>query len=284
MVAAISWRSSIASRMCSRRRSIMRCCRRIISSTGASSSTAKGGVSLAARRRSERTWISISPVARFGLTFSGRALDDLALGGDDVLGAQVLGHGEGVARGLRVHDELHEPRAVAQVDEDQPAVVAAAMDPAGDADLGAAARGGQVAGPGVAEGVGSRSVLHPAWRPLMTRATAAAADSTASCSPESMSRSCDAVRAHDGNVAGAGAICLLELALQRAPGELLLDGEPRGARLRGQGEGLDPAVLVGDEEVGDRRAAPAARRRPAASARGPRPSPCPGSAGRRAAR
>jgi hypothetical protein len=55
MVAATSWRSSIASRIWSRRRSIIRCCRRIISSTGVSSSTAKGGVSLVARRRSERT-------------------------------------------------------------------------------------------------------------------------------------------------------------------------------------------------------------------------------------
>ena len=52
-----------------------------------------------------------------------------------MLGAQVLGHGERVAGRLRMDDELHEPGAVAQVDEDQPAVVAAAMDPAGDAHL-----------------------------------------------------------------------------------------------------------------------------------------------------
>ena len=82
-----------------------------------------------------------------------------------MLGAQVLGQREGVAGGLRVYDELHEARAVAQVDEDQPAVVAAAVDPAGHADLGAAARGGQVAGPGVAEGVGLGACFIPGGVP-----------------------------------------------------------------------------------------------------------------------
>ena len=115
----------------------MRCCRRSISSTGVSSSIGKGGVSLAARR-SQRAHVDLDLAGgEVRVDVLGRALDDLALGGDDVLGAQVLGDGERVAGGLRVDDELHEPRAVAQVDEDQPAVVAAAMDPAGDADLGA---------------------------------------------------------------------------------------------------------------------------------------------------
>ena len=226
----------------------------------------------------------MSPVGEVRVDVLGRALDDLALGGDDVLGAQVLGHGEGVARGLRVHDELHEPRAVAQVDEDEPAVVAAAVDPARDADLG------------------RRSARRSGRRPR--RRGRCWVSERGSSGVASLDDACDggrgglhvlllagvhvaqlrAVRAHDGNVAGPGAVCLLELALQRAPGELLLDGEPRGPRLGGQREGLDPAVLVGDEEIGDRRAAPAALRRPAASAPGPRPSPCPGSAGRRAAR
>ena len=58
-----------------------------------------------------------------------------------------------------MEDELHEARAVAQVDEDQPAVVAAAVDPAGHADLVADAGGVEGAGPGVAEGVGARGCL-----------------------------------------------------------------------------------------------------------------------------
>ena len=40
---------------------------------------------------------------------------------------------------LRVEDELDEAGAVAQVDEDQPAVVAAAVHPAGDTGGGAGA-------------------------------------------------------------------------------------------------------------------------------------------------
>ena len=97
MVAATSWRSSIASRMCSRRRSSMRCCRRSISSTGVSSSTAKGGVSLAARR-SQRAHVDLDLAGgEVRVDVLRGALDDLALGGDDVLGAQVLGHGERVA-------------------------------------------------------------------------------------------------------------------------------------------------------------------------------------------
>ena len=187
MVAMIWWRSSIASRMFSRRRSIIRCCRRIISSTGVSSSTGNGGVSLAARRSSERTWISISPVARFGLTFSG-ARSTISPSAETTCSERRSSATAKASPG-GMDDELHEPGAVAQVDEDQTAVVAAAMDPAGHPHRVADARGAQVAGPGVAEAVGFRGVLHRRWRPLMTRATAAAADSTLSCSPESMSRS-----------------------------------------------------------------------------------------------
>ena len=53
----------------------------------------------------------------------------------DELAAQLLCRGvqRGVALGLE--DQLDEPGPVAQVDEDQPAVVAAAVDPAGHLDL-----------------------------------------------------------------------------------------------------------------------------------------------------
>src|SRR5205085_6824494 len=85
------------------------------------------------------------------------ALDDLASDADDVLGAQTLGDVEARAR---VEDELDEAAAVAQVDEDQPAVVAAAVHPAGDADVAAGVTEREVAGPAVAEAVGARGLDH----------------------------------------------------------------------------------------------------------------------------
>ncbi len=41
----------------------------------------------------------------------------------------------GIGGALRVEDQLHETGTVAQVDEDQAAVVAAAVHPAGDTGL-----------------------------------------------------------------------------------------------------------------------------------------------------
>ena len=43
---------------------------------------------------------------------------------------------ERLARLVGVEDELNEPGAVPEIDEDEAAVVAAAVDPARDADLG----------------------------------------------------------------------------------------------------------------------------------------------------
>ena len=74
-----------------------------------------------------------------------------------------------------------------------------------------------------------------------------------------MSFSWTSLVAEDGNVAGAGAIRLLELALERAPAEF----EPRGvtgaAGVRGQPEGgrAQRRVCVGHVEV-HRRLGPAA--------------------------
>ena len=50
-----------------------------------------------------------------------------------MLGAQALGGSVRLGGGLGMEHELHEPGAIAQVDEDQPAVVAPAVHPAGDA-------------------------------------------------------------------------------------------------------------------------------------------------------
>ena len=83
-----------------------------------------------------------------------------------------------------MEDELDDPGAVAQVDEDQAAVVAAAMDPAGDAHVLADACGVELAGPGVAIRIG-------AWwsqiDPLMWCMTVSGATSLSS--PPSRSRS-----------------------------------------------------------------------------------------------
>ena len=84
---------------------------------------------------------SISPVASFGLTFTASRSTTVPQRADHVLGAQrVRGWRVPSRRALGVEDELDDPGAVAQVDEDQAAVVTAAMDPAGDASAGVPAR------------------------------------------------------------------------------------------------------------------------------------------------
>ena len=69
-------------------------------------------------------------------------------------------------RVLGVEDELEDARAVAQVDEDQAAVVAAAVDPARHADALAGARGVELARPGVAVRVGAGRP-HSPWRDVV---------------------------------------------------------------------------------------------------------------------
>ena len=69
---------------------------------------------------------------------------------DDVLGAQPLGQTVRLGGAARVEDELHETGAVAQVDEDEVAVVAPARHPAGDAYLAAHVGDAQLAGQRVA--------------------------------------------------------------------------------------------------------------------------------------
>ena len=90
----------------------------------------------------------------FSLTVSARRSTTVPLARQHVLGAQLVPELERLARLVGVEDELDEPGAVAQVDEDEPAVVAAAVDPAGDPDLGADAVGQHLAAPGVAVVVG----------------------------------------------------------------------------------------------------------------------------------
>ena len=61
-----------------------------------------------------------------------RAGDDLALGAEDELVPDLVHHGVRLERALGVDHELADPGAVAQVDEDEPAVVAPRVHPAGE--------------------------------------------------------------------------------------------------------------------------------------------------------
>ncbi len=94
----------------------------------------------------------------------------------------------GLWRALGMEHELDDPGAVAQVDEDQPAVVAPAVHPAGNSRARACALGGQLPAPGVAIGVRSRSVLHVN---LLARRIIGITFSAAvsRCTPDSMSLS-----------------------------------------------------------------------------------------------
>src|SRR5262249_26903731 len=77
-----------------------------------------------------------------------RAPHDLALGADHVLGAQLVPELERAAGRVGVEDELDESGAIAEVDEHEPAVVAAPVDPARDALLRADAVAEHLAAPG----------------------------------------------------------------------------------------------------------------------------------------
>ena len=75
----------------------------------------------------------MAPVGSFGFSVPGRRGATVPDGADDELGADALGVGVG-ARGVGLVDhDLGDPVAVAQVEEDELAVVAAAVDPAGEA-------------------------------------------------------------------------------------------------------------------------------------------------------
>ena len=98
-------------------------------------------------------------VANAQLELAGRQLgvDGLGIAPDDrpgdrqhVLGPQPVRELERVARVLRMEDELDEPGAVAQVDEHEAAVVAAAVDPAGQPGVGVDPVAEHLAAPGVA--------------------------------------------------------------------------------------------------------------------------------------
>ena len=88
---------------------------------------------------------SISPVGSFGFWCSGQAAGHLAGGAHHELGADPRGDCVGLGRFRGVHDDLGDPVPVTQVQEDELAVVAAAVDPAGQARAGAGVGGAELA-------------------------------------------------------------------------------------------------------------------------------------------
>ena len=71
----------------------------------------------------------------FSLTVSALARDERALGAEDELVADLVRELGRLGRELRVDHELRDPGAVAEIDEDEPAVVAAARRPAREGQL-----------------------------------------------------------------------------------------------------------------------------------------------------
>ena len=73
-----------------------------------------------------------------------RPAPDLAAHPQDKLVADALGAGKRI-RPVRIADHLHEPLAIAQIDEDDAAMIAAAMSPAAEGHRLADERGSELA-------------------------------------------------------------------------------------------------------------------------------------------
>ena len=171
----------------------------------------------------------------------GGARHDVAADGDHELGAQRLGDGVRLRRHGRVEHQLDDAAAVAQVDEDELAVVAAAGDPAGEPH-----RRADVARLRSSPGYALRQ-SHAGAAPLLEaraarRRSAAAATSRARAPPCRSRRRTVPVRRlghaeqHGRSGAAAGGLLQLPLARgRRGP------GRPRGARGAGAARAGTPA-------------------------------------------
>ena len=197
-----------------------------------------------------------------------------------------------------MEDELDDAGAVAQVDEDQAAVVAAAVDPAGDPHLGV-------------DAVGSTWPHQASRYPLGLSAAARASRRLAVAVSGRVARRFSAghlvdkvgrldrpllagahvaqlrraVGLEDQDAAGADPVGVFELALEPAPAEVELGREAGVAQLDRQRHRPLPLARVGDRDEGVApRPAPPPRPAPAGSARSRPPSRPPASPARRAAR
>ncbi len=155
----ISWRIRSARWSGARRRSRYRCWRRISSRVSISSAISNGGVSALLKIVASATQTSMAPVSILSFTLPSR-LDHDAPDADDPLGPGPLGGGVRVDEVLllrlqamlldrlevaAIEDDLRHARAVAEVDEDAAAVIAAPRDPAEQHDFLADVRLAQIA-------------------------------------------------------------------------------------------------------------------------------------------
>ncbi len=207
-----------------------------------------------------------------------RAADDRAGGAQHVLGAELVGRARTASPAVvGVEDELDDAGAVAQVDEDQAAVVAAAVDPAGDPRLGVDAVAEHLAAPGVAVPVRAQGRERSLIR-LSLRPGSASPVSTARCSPLSMSRSCAEPSASRMTTRRAPirSACL-SWPLRPRPARSTSAESPalRSSLASASARRALAVVGGGDEDVAPRRRPPL-RRAPAGSARSRPPSRPPG--------
>ncbi len=182
-----------------------------------------------------------------GVDRLGRARDDLAARREHVLGAHLLGERVRLGDARRVEHELHHAAAVAEIDEDEVAVVAAARDPAGEAHLAADVGGAQLARIDVAEHQDSfpRRAASSAAKPAAARS---------SSPPPSMVRRrtrvvAELVEAEQHRQLRAAAAGLLELALGAAPGEVQLGGQAGASQLLGDAEGGGARLVAEADHV-----------------------------------
>ena len=210
---------------------------RSVSSTPSSSSWKGSGVERLITSSSS-TCTSISPVGMSRVDGLGACAGRPRPCPDDELVAQLVRGGGGRGGALGVDDELHEPAFVAQVDEDQPAVVAAARHPTGERDACGRRRSDVSLLP-----IASR---HVTW-PLRVAASSARATVCSASLPSR--RIGDAVGADDRDRRRAGAPGLRHLALERAC--LRSRGRSRrrgGAARRSDGQNRDALRVVGHDE------------------------------------
>ena len=203
------------------------------------------------------TAISTSPVADVRIDVLGVAAQDAAARAQHVLGAQAVRGGVRL-RLLGVEDELDDPGAVAQVDEDDAAVVATTMHPAGDPHL-AVNLGGRrrhrTSGRGSgSRGAGASQDPAPAQQGVhdgvvLERLLVAA----------SRSRNCVCVSPTVATYRAPRRFACLACALGERPCELELRGEPGQARLAHDREGRHARLAArpvglggGDVQVDDR--------------------------------
>ena len=220
---------------------------------------------------------SISPVGRFGLTLPSSRRTTSPAARTTCSERSALGLRERLAAGVRVEDELDDARAVAQVDEDQAAVVAAAVHPAGDTRAGVPAWPSRSSPHQASRKWLGRGGLHSAWRPLSTPATTPARSDLLLLALNPC-RAAPSRRGRGSQRIGhrARSACFIWPLTER-PGQVELRRQPGAAGLGRQREGVGALGRLATRRTGRSRArAAGAPRRPAASARRRPPSRTPG--------